>query len=115
MAGKAGIAWAMKGFMDLTRRSTARRPRRSKHISSLAPEQVKRLHREPAVRVAYMHGTHVAGIAVEASLREIVINRYTFDYHIPRAILTSRSPSGTRGHSRSRSTTSGRPAFAPST
>jgi subtilisin family serine protease len=91
MAGKAGIAMGyMKGFMDLT--SSIDSPEASalkKHISSLAPEEVKGFIESLQFASLYMHGTHVAGIAVEGNpYARIVINRYTFDYHIPRAILT---------------------------
>lgn len=91
MAGKAGIVMGyMKGFMDLT--SSIDSPEASalkKHISSLAPEEVKGFIESLQFASLYMHGTHVAGIAVEGNpYARIVINRYTFDYHIPRAILT---------------------------
>lgn len=91
MAGKAGLAMGyMKGFMDLT--SSIDSPEASalkKHISSLEPEEVKAFVESLQFASLYMHGTHVAGIAVEGNpYARIVINRYTFDYHIPRAILT---------------------------
>jgi subtilisin family serine protease len=91
MAGKAGTAMGyMKGFMDLT--SSIDSPEASalkKHIASLAPEQVQGFIESLQFASLYMHGTHVAGIAVDGNpYAKIVINRYTFDYHIPRAILT---------------------------
>jgi subtilisin family serine protease len=91
MAGKSGIAMGyMKGFMDLN--SSIDSPEASalkKHISSLAPEQVKGFIESLQFASLYMHGTHVAGIAVDGNpYARIVISRYTFDYHIPRAILT---------------------------
>ncbi len=91
MAGKSGIAMGyMKGFMDLN--SSIDSPEASalkKHISSLAPEQVKGFIEGLQFASLYMHGTHVAGIAVDGNpYARIVISRYTFDYHIPRAILT---------------------------
>jgi subtilisin family serine protease len=91
MAGKTEAAMGyMKGFMDLT--SSIDSPEASalkKHVSSLAPEEVKGFIESLQFAVLYMHGTHVAGIAVEGNpYARIVISRYTFDYHIPRAILT---------------------------
>ena len=91
MAGKTERAMSyMKGFMDLT--SSIDSPEASalkKHISSLAPEEVKGFVESLQFAALYMHGTHVAGIAVAGNpYAKIVINRYTFDYHIPRAILT---------------------------
>jgi subtilisin family serine protease len=91
MAGKAGAAMGyMKGFMDLN--ASIDSPEASalkKHISSLAPEEVKSFIESLQFATLYMHGTHVAGIAVEGNpYARILINRYTFDYHIPRAILT---------------------------
>jgi subtilisin family serine protease len=92
MAGKVEAAMGfMKGFMDLT--SSIDSPEASalkKHISSLAPEDVKAFVESLQFASLYMHGTHVAGIAVDGNpYARIVINRYTFDYHIPRAILTT--------------------------
>ncbi len=92
MAGKAEAAMGyMKGFMDLT--SSIDSPEASalkKHISSLSPEQVKGFIEGLQFASLYMHGTHVAGIAVDGNpYARIVISRYTFDYHIPRAILTT--------------------------
>ena len=91
MAGKAGVAMGyMKGFMDLN--ASIDSPEASalkKHIASLAPDQVKSFVESLQFASLYMHGTHVAGIAVEGNpYARILINRYTFDYHIPRAILT---------------------------
>ncbi|MBP1604427.1 MAG: apr [Acidobacteria bacterium] len=91
MAGKAGVAMGyMKGFMDLN--ASIDSPEASalkKHIASLAPDQVKSFVESLQFATLYMHGTHVAGIAVEGNpYARILINRYTFDYHIPRAILT---------------------------
>jgi len=37
-----------------------------------------------------MHGTHVTGIAIEGNpYARVLISRYTFDYHIPRRLLTT--------------------------
>jgi subtilisin family serine protease len=91
MAGKTEAAMGyMKGYMDLT--SSIDSPEASalkKHMSSLAPEEVKGFIESLQFASLYMHGTHVAGIAVEGNpFARIVVNRYTFDYHLPRAILT---------------------------
>ena len=91
MAGKAEAAMGyIEGFMDLT--SSIDSPEASalkKHIASLAPEQVKGFIESLQFAALYMHGTHVAGIAIDGNpYARIVINRYTFDYHVPRAILT---------------------------
>ena len=91
MAGKTEIAMGyMKGYMDLT--SSIDSPEAStlkKHLSSIAPEQVKGFIESLQYAALHMHGTHVAGIAIEGNpYARILINRYTFDYHIPRAILT---------------------------
>lgn len=91
MAGKAEMAMGyMKGFMDLT--ASIDSPEASelkKHLSSLEPAEVKSFLEALQFASLYMHGTHVSGIAIDGNpYARILISRYTFDYHIPRRLLT---------------------------
>lgn len=91
MAGKTETAMGyMKGYMDLG--SSIDSPEASalkKHLSSIAPDQVKGFMESLQYAALHMHGTHVAGIAIDSNpYARVLVNRYTFDYHIPRAILT---------------------------
>ncbi len=92
MAGKVGSAMAyMKGFMDLG--ASIDSPEASdlkRYLSSLQPEEVGAFIESLAFASLYMHGTHVAGIAIEGNpFAEVLISRYSFDYHTPRRLLTT--------------------------
>jgi subtilisin family serine protease len=91
MAGKVDAVMAhTKGFMDLG--ASIDSPEASelkKYLSTLQPEEVKELMQGLSFAALYMHGTHVAGIAIEGNpFAKILISRYSFDYHIPRRLLT---------------------------
>jgi subtilisin family serine protease len=91
MAGKTDAAMGyIKGFMDLT--ASIDSPEASalkKHLSTLEPAEVKSFIESLQFASLYMHGTHVSGIAIDGNpYARILISRYTFDYHIPRRLLT---------------------------
>jgi subtilisin family serine protease len=60
-----------------------------KHIASLEPEQVNDFIEELGFATLHMHGTHVAGIAVEDNpFARIMVARLSFDYHNPPKAIT---------------------------
>ena len=92
MEGRVDGAMAfMKGFMDLG--SAIDSPEASdlkRYLSSLQPEEVGAFIEALSFASLYMHGTHVAGIAIEGNpYAEVLISRYSFDYHTPRRLLTT--------------------------
>jgi subtilisin family serine protease len=80
----------IKGFMDLT--SSIDSPEASelkRHLATIEPEQVNAFLEELNFATLYMHGTHVAGIAVEDNpFARIMVARTSFDYHNPPKPLT---------------------------
>ncbi len=92
MAGNVDSAMGyMKGFMDLL--SSIDSPEASdlkRFMSNLQPEEVHGFMESMSFASLYMHGTHVAGIAIDGNpYAEVLIARYTFDYHSPRRLLTT--------------------------
>lgn len=92
MAGRVDSTMAyMKGFMDLL--SSIDSPEAGelkRYLSNLQPEEVHGFMESLSFGSLYMHGTHVAGIAIEGNpYAEVLIARYTFDYHNPRRLLTT--------------------------
>ncbi|HSN56120.1 MAG TPA: S8 family serine peptidase [Candidatus Sulfomarinibacteraceae bacterium] len=79
-----------KGFMDLT--SSIDSPEASelkRHLAAIEPDQVNDFLEELSFATLYMHGTHVAGIAVEDNpFARILVARTSFDYHNPPKPLT---------------------------
>jgi subtilisin family serine protease len=91
MAGRVDETMGfMKGFMDLTASiDSPEATALKKHLSTLEPAEVKSFIESLQFGSLYMHGTHVAGIAIDGNpYARILISRYTFDYHIPRRLLT---------------------------
>jgi subtilisin family serine protease len=81
----------LKGFMDLTSSiDSDEASDLKKYISGLQPEEVKSFITAVTFASFYMHGTHVTGIAIEGNpYAQVLISRYTFDYHMPRRLLTT--------------------------
>ena len=79
-----------KGFMDLTSSIDSDEATDLKrHLSSIEPEKVNDFIEELSFAALYMHGTHVAGIAVEDNpFARIMVARLSFDYHNPPKPLT---------------------------
>jgi subtilisin family serine protease len=91
MAGKVDEVMAhTKGFMDLG--ASIDSPEASelkKYLGTLQPSEVKELMQGLSFAAMYMHGTHVAGIAIDGNpYAKVLISRYSFDYHVPRRLLT---------------------------
>lgn len=92
MAGRVDEAMNyLKGYMDLVSSVDSEESSVFKrHISSLQPEDVESFMTAISFSSLYMHGTHVAGIAVEGnSFARPLIARTSFDYHTPRRLLTA--------------------------
>jgi subtilisin family serine protease len=92
MAGRVDdIMTHMKGFQDLL--ASVDSPESSelkRYLSNLQPGQVHSFMEGLSFGSMYIHGTHVAGIALEGNpFARILIARYTFDYHNPRRLLTT--------------------------
>lgn len=79
-----------KGFMDLTSSiDSAEATELKQHLGSIEPDQVNDFIEELSFAALYMHGTHVAGIAVEDNpFARIMVARLSFDYHNPPKPLT---------------------------
>ncbi len=79
-----------KGFMDLTSSiDSDEATELKKHLGAIEPDQVNDFIEELSFAALYMHGTHVAGIAVEDNpFARIMVARLSFDYHNPPAPLT---------------------------
>ena len=91
MAGRVDEALNYtKGYMDLTSSiDSAEATALKKHLSGIAPEKVNDFIEELGFAALYMHGTHVAGIAVEDNpFARIMVARLSFDYHNPPKPLT---------------------------
>lgn len=91
MAGRVDEAMNyVKGFRDLISSIDSDESTHLKrHVSNLQPESVKSFMTALNFAADYMHGTHVAGIAVEGnSFARPLIARTSFDYHTPRRLLT---------------------------
>lgn len=92
MEGRVDEAMAyMKGFMDLGASiDSPEATELKRYLSTLQPEEVGAFIESLAFASLYMHGTHVAGIAIEGNpYAEVLISRYSFDYHTPRRLLTT--------------------------
>ena len=92
MEGRVDDAMAyMKGFMDLGASiDSPEATELKRYLSTLQPEEVGAFIESLAFASLYMHGTHVAGIAIEGNpYAEVLISRYSFDYHTPRRLLTT--------------------------
>ena len=60
-----------------------------RHLASIEPDQSQRFLEELTFAALYMHGTHVAGIAVEDNpFARIMVARLSFDYHNPASPLS---------------------------
>lgn len=74
----------MKGFLDV--QAAIDSPEASalkKHLASLEPDQVNGFIEDLSLCGNYMHGTHVAGIAVDGNpFARILSARNMFDYHM---------------------------------
>jgi subtilisin family serine protease len=91
MAGRADEAMSYtKGFMDLTSAiDSDEATELKKHLGAIEPEKVNDFIEELGFAALYMHGTHVAGIAVEDNpFARIMVARTSFDYHNPPTPLT---------------------------
>jgi len=91
MSGRVDEAMGYtKGFMDLTSSiDSDEATELKKHLGSIEPDQVNDFIEELAFAALYMHGTHVAGIAVEDNpFARIMVARLSFDYHNPPKPLT---------------------------
>lgn len=91
MAGRVDEAMGYtKGFMDLTSSIDSDEATEiKKHLGSIEPDQVNDFIEELAFAALHMHGTHVAGIAVEDNpFARIMVARLSFDYHNPPKPLT---------------------------
>ncbi len=91
MAGRVDDAMNYtKGFMDLTSSIDSEEATElKKHLGAIEPEQVNDFIEELGFAALYMHGTHVAGIAVEDNpFARIMVARLSFDYHNPPTPLT---------------------------
>ena len=91
MAGRVDEAMSYtKGFMDLTSSIDSDEASELKrHLASIEPDQVNDFIEELGFAALYMHGTHVAGIAVEDNpFARIMVARLSFDYHNPPKPLT---------------------------
>ncbi len=91
MKGRLDNAMAhVKGFMDLTSSVDSDDASRLKrHLAGLEPDQVNDFIEELSFATLHMHGTHVAGIAVEGNpFARLMVARLSFDYHNPPKPLT---------------------------
>jgi len=91
MSGRVDEAMGYtKGFMDLTSSiDSDEATELKKHLGSIEPDQVNDFIEELAFAALHMHGTHVAGIAVEDNpFARIMVARLSFDYHNPPKPLT---------------------------
>ena len=91
MAGRVDEAMNYtKGFMDLTSSIDSEEATElKKHLGSIEPDKVNDFIEELGFAALYMHGTHVAGIAVEDNpFARIMVARLSFDYHNPPTPLT---------------------------
>ncbi|MEE4271822.1 MAG: S8 family serine peptidase [Thermoanaerobaculales bacterium] len=91
MEGRVDEAMSFtKGFMDLT--SAIDSPEASalkRHLAGVEPAKVNDFIEALSFAALYMHGTHVAGIAVEGNpFARIMVARLSFDYHNPPAPLS---------------------------
>jgi subtilisin family serine protease len=79
-----------KGFMDLTSAIDSEEASElKKHLASIEPEQVNDFIESLSFATLYMHGTHVAGIAMEDNpFARLMVARMSFDYHNPPKPLT---------------------------
>jgi subtilisin family serine protease len=91
MAGRVDEAMKYtKGFMDVTSGiDSAEASELKRHLSTIEPDQVNDFLEGLSFAALHMHGTHVAGIAVEDNpFARIMVARLSFDYHNPPAPLT---------------------------
>jgi subtilisin family serine protease len=79
-----------KGYMDLTSSIESEEASELKrHLSTIEPDKVNDFIEELNFAALYMHGTHVAGIAVKDNpFARIMVARLSFDYHNPPAPLS---------------------------
>ncbi len=79
-----------KGFMDLTASIDSDEATEiKKHLSAIEPDEVNDFIEELNFAALYLHGTHVAGIAVEDNpFARIMVARLSFDYHNPPKPMT---------------------------
>ena len=92
MAGKVESAMAYtKGFMDLVAAVDSDKASELKqYLSGLEPAEVHDFMETLGFASLYMHGTHVAGIAIAGNpFAQVLVSRYSFDYHQPRRLLTT--------------------------
>ena len=79
-----------KGYMDLTSSIESDEASELKrHLATIEPDKVNDFIEELNFAALYMHGTHVAGIAVKDNpFARIMAARLSFDYHNPPAPLS---------------------------
>jgi subtilisin family serine protease len=79
-----------KGFMDLTSSiDSAEATELKQHLGAIEPDEVNDFIEDLNFATLYLHGTHVAGIAVEDNpFARIMVARLSFDYHNPPKPLT---------------------------
>lgn len=85
----AAMRW-IKGFMDVTAAvSSPEASELKRHLATIEPDRVNDFLEELSFAALYMHGTHVAGIAVEDNpFARLMVARLSFDYHNPPKPLT---------------------------
>jgi len=91
MADRVGDAMEYtKGFMDLTSAIDSEEASEIKrHLSTIEPDKVNDFIEEVNFAGLYMHGTHVAGIAVQDNpFARLMVARLSFDYHNPPSPLS---------------------------
>jgi subtilisin family serine protease len=91
MAGRVDEALGFtKGFMDLTSAIDSKEASDlRRHLGAVEPDKVNDFIEALSFAALYMHGTHVAGIAVEGNpFARIMVARLSFDYHNPPSPLS---------------------------
>lgn len=79
-----------KGFMDITAAIDSKEASELKrYLGTIEPDKVNDFIEALSFAALYMHGTHVAGIAVEDNpFARIMVARLSFDYHNPPSPLS---------------------------
>ena len=92
MVGQVDEAMSfIKGFTDIMSSiDSIEASELKRYMSELQPEEIEGFMTTFIFAMAYSHGTHVAGIAIEGNpFARILISRYGFDYHQPPRLLTT--------------------------
>jgi subtilisin family serine protease len=91
MAGKVDDAMKYsKAFMDVTASiDSAEASELKGYMGGLEPAEVRGFIESLQFAALYMHGTHVAGIALEGNpFARALVARISFDYHLPPGVQT---------------------------